>query len=135
MAIETVMTNASAYVLGGPDIKASYCEGAPVGTVCPRCGSCLDRSYHPATMDVKEAQRYDFGNTLDLQPLFSKYLVETITNLSGQRPAAKEIQASRAPLLIVGKKLKETIDSCHFPGIYFHDAYCASDEYNGDKVH
>jgi hypothetical protein len=195
------MTNASAYVLGGPDIKTYYFEGAPDGTVCPRCGSCLDRSYYPATLHVQEAQRYDFGNTLDLQPLFSKSVVEIITDLSGQRLAANEIRDSRghfhlavtetiefdaqrrktkfaprcdacgrvgwiagatpafltcnqvspngilktdlefggqngrASLLIVGKELKKQIETHRFPGIYFHDAYCAGDKYRDDKVH
>lgn len=41
----------------------------------------------------------------------------------------------RAALLIVGKELKEQIESRRFRGIYFHDAYCASDKYKEDKVH
>ena len=89
------MTNASAYVLGGPDIKTYYFDGAPDGTVCPGCGSCLDRSYSPATLDLKEARRYDFGNTQDLQPLFSKPLVDMINDLSGQRLAANAVRGSR----------------------------------------
>jgi hypothetical protein len=89
------MTSASAYVLGGPDIQTYYFDGAPDGTVCPRCGSCLDRSYYPAILDVREARRCAFGNTLDLQPLFSKYLVDIINDLSGQHLAANEIPGSR----------------------------------------
>ncbi|MGA2602185.1 MAG: hypothetical protein ABSH09_34905, partial [Bryobacteraceae bacterium] len=170
-------------------------------TVCPGCGSCLDRSYSPATLDLKDARRYDFGNTQDLQPLFSKPLVDMINDLSGQRLAANAVRGSRgyfhlvvtetvefdaqrrktkfgppcdvcgrvkwiagatpaflicnqippngifrtdlefggqngrAPLLILGKELKEKIESRRFPGIYFDDAYCAGDKYKADKVH
>jgi len=150
---------------------------------------------------VQEARRYDFGGTRDLQPLFSKSLVNIINDLNGNRLAATEIRGSggdfhlavtetiefdvqrrktkvgprcdvcgrakwiagatpafltsnhvppngvlitdrefgdrngRASLLIVGKELKEQIESRGFPGIYFDDAYCATDKHKEDKIH
>ena len=76
------MTNAVAYVLGGPDIKAYFFEGAPTGIVCPGCNACLDRSYIPASLHVHERVRYNFGYTWDHQQLFSKSLIEIITGSS-----------------------------------------------------
>jgi hypothetical protein len=89
------MTNASAYVLAGHEIKAYYFDGAPDGTICPRCSSRLNWSYYPRTLKVEETPRYDFGYTQDLQPLFSKSLVEVINDLSGQRLVANEVRGSR----------------------------------------
>jgi hypothetical protein len=195
------MTDASAFVLRGHEIKTYYFDGAPDGTICPRCSARLNWSYYPGILDVQETSRYDYGNTQDHQPLFSKSLVDLINDLSGQRLAANEIRGSRgyfnlevtetaefdaerrktkfgprcdvcghsewiagatpaflirnhipgngilktdlefggkngrAPLLIVGKDLKKQIETHHFPGIYFHDAYCSGDKYKEDKVH
>jgi hypothetical protein len=141
------------------------------------------------------------SDTRDLQPLFSKSLVNIINDLNGNRLEATEMRGSggyfhlavtetiefdpqrrktkfgppcdvcgrvgwiagatpafllcnevplngilktdlefgdrngRSSLLIVGKELKETMESWDFPGIYFKDAYCASDKYKDDKVH
>lgn len=195
------MTRAFAYVLRGQDINAYFFAGAPDGIVCPKCGSCLNRSYSPPTLNVQETPRYDFGYTRDLQPLFSKGLVDIINDQKGISLAANEMRDSggyfnlavtetiefdaqrrktrfgprcdvcgqfewiagatpafftsrqvptngilktdlefgdrqgKSPLIIVGRELKETIESCHFSGIYFDDAYGASDKYKDDNVH
>jgi hypothetical protein len=195
------MTQASAFVLRGHDINAKFFEGAPKDMFCPRCGSCLNRSYYPSTLSVQGASRYDFGYTQDLQPLFSKSLVNVINDQTGTSVAANEIRGSggyfhlavpetiqfdaqrrktefgprcgvcgqfewvagatpafligdqvppdgilktdlefgdqhgKSPLLVVGRKLKEIIESHAFPGIFFNDAYCTSDKYKEDKVH
>jgi|ERR1022692_723457 hypothetical protein len=88
------MTNVSAYVLRGHEIKTYYFDGAPDGTVCPRCSSRLNWSYYPGTLDLRKTPRYDLGYTQDLQPLFSRSLVDMINDLSGQRLAANEIRGT-----------------------------------------
>ena len=187
------MTIALAYVLGGPDIKAYFFEGAPIGIVCPKCNSCLDRSYYPLSMRVQEAARYDFGYTWDHQQLFSKTLIDLINESNENTLAVNEIPGSggyfhaavskiitfdaqsrktkfgpkcvscgrfrevtgatpafvtsnqispnavletdlefggtvgKSPLLIIGPRLKQKIESFRLPGLYFKDVYCSND--------
>jgi hypothetical protein len=204
LPLEADMTDAFAYVLRGPDINARYYDGAPNGVVCPECGSCLNQYYVPATLRVQEATRYDFGHTQDLQPLFSKTLVDIINHKSKASLAANELRDSggyfhltvaetiefdvqrrktrlgprcrvcgqfewtagatpafligdqipsngilktdlefgdrhgKSPLLIVGRELKEAIESYRLPGIYFADAHCSNERRlkdPADKVH
>jgi hypothetical protein len=82
------------YVLGGHDINAYFFEDAPRGVVCPKCNSCLDRSYVPKNIRIHRSQKYGFGDTLDLQPLFSKEFVDAIERVTKQKLDAAQVSTA-----------------------------------------
>jgi hypothetical protein len=75
---ETVEKIVIGYVLGGHDINARFFKDAPDGVRCPKCKFWLDRSYRPSRISVHPSQKYGFGHTDDLQPLYSRALLDLL---------------------------------------------------------
>lgn len=65
------------YILSGKNSNdANFFNGdEPAGVLCPSCGSCLDYSYSPKTINVKPSKKYDVSYTNDLRTLFSERFV------------------------------------------------------------
>lgn len=65
------------YVLSAKNCNEGiFFDGSePPGTLCPKCGTCLDYSYAPATLTIHPSRKYDASYTLDLRKLFSERFV------------------------------------------------------------
>lgn len=84
------------YTLSGQSSNdADFFDGSELGVVlCPDCGTCLDYSYAPASVDIKPSKKYDVSYTNDLRKLFSERFVEFCRDVLRSDDVFKPVRSS-----------------------------------------